>query len=196
MSRLWTDDEVDVLHDLITYNSHSAAARQFLEWQSQQPESPKAHWDLHQVKSKISHMRRKTPRLDGLSMRGWGKALGLGTRHLRLRRAYDKKYPKEGDRPRETGVSLASIKATLVEYPNILAECDLTPAQKLFGEEFVNSLKIPKTAYRVAIRNLDTGQVFDSIDAAAEHHFLAATSIFCAMKRNGTSGGFRWERIN
>ena len=129
-------------------------------------------------------------------MRGWGEVLGLlGSRYFRLRRAYYKKYPK-AEFSRGVGIEKAQIKATLAEYPNVLAECDLTPAKELFGEEFVSSLEISGTAYRAAIKNLDTGQVFESISAAGRHHFLSGSTIRRAIKRGGMSGGFRWERIN
>ena len=52
-----------------------------------------------------------------------------------------------------------------------------------------------KTTYRQS-RNVDTGEVFDSVKKAAEKYGLKDTHIsrVCKGKRK-TTGGFKWEYV-
>lgn len=50
--------------------------------------------------------------------------------------------------------------------------------------------------YTVKVRNVDTGEVFDSVKKAAEKYGLKDTHIsrVCKGKRK-TTGGFKWEYV-
>lgn len=43
------------------------------------------------------------------------------------------------------------------------------------------------------VRCVETGEVFESIEAAADHAGVAAASVSVALKKCSRSGGFHWE---
>jgi hypothetical protein len=44
----------------------------------------------------------------------------------------------------------------------------------------------------VSVINLDTGEQYPSVTAAANAHYVSHSAIVTAIKRQGTSCGYRW----
>lgn len=66
---------------------------------------------------------------------------------------------------------------------------------RVINDEWRQHISESSTTKR-KVRNIDTGEVFDSITEASEHYGLKGTHIsrVCRGKRNRT-GGFRWEYV-
>ena len=186
-SRSFTIDEVDALHDFASYNSSREAAYLFLEWQAER--KTQDPWNFDQVFHKIRAMQ--VPRLDGISLNQWSKILGVPRQ--RITGAYHTAYPRQ-ELP--IGLKMSQVKKMIVKDPRMLAGCNRSNAAQLFGEDFLSSLDIPKTVYRKQVRNKTTGEVFESIAAAAKKYYVDPKAIVEAMDiRQGKSAGCYWERV-
>lgn len=60
-----------------------------------------------------------------------------------------------------------------------------------------SKIVLKKSKQGRAVRNIDTGMEFKSINEAAKNNSISAGGIYnCCIGRNKTSGGFRWEFID
>ena len=46
-----------------------------------------------------------------------------------------------------------------------------------------------------AIRNIDTKEIFDTIEQASKRYSISHSAIIYAIKNNGRSAGFKWEYV-
>jgi hypothetical protein len=187
----WTDDELDEIHTLASYYTTNEAIQRFKQWQKANPDLCGDRRSDRAIKYRICELRRNgLPRLDRLPIREWGKRLGIG--RTQLSRALNRR-PSQ---PRDAGITMHEIKRVLQRRPKLLNGSNLEKIAELFGEEWLNEIKIPRPGRRRPVKNLDTGEVFRSITEAHSAHYLSRTAIPKSIKDGHTAGGYHWGYLD
>ena len=188
--RQWTHDEIDMLWGLLERNPPGDVIAKFLDWQDATPDRDGLDRTREQVARRVSRLRPNVPRIEGLSFRQWADRLGV-SRH-RLSRV----FRKRGSKPtREAAISTTVMRRVIEETPYILSGGNLKAARETFGDDFIDGLNIPRDPHKVAIRNVETGEVFDSTAAAARKYFTHRSTIADGVRDNRPVCGYRWERV-
>jgi hypothetical protein len=202
MPRKWTKTETRRLFNLLLSNPTADAAELFMQWQEKYPDRDGLDREKKAVLSRAYRLRKFAPRHDRISIRAWSKHLGIGRKRLARAIKQLEADPKIPPRPVSVGgiqgIPASWMKRVIAFSPDLLSDAEsLDPARNWFGDEFIDSLCIPAKDLRFkAVRKVDTGDVYLSIEEAAKQNHVDPSVLARAAKKNGRAAGFQWELIN
>jgi hypothetical protein len=97
-------------------------------------------------------------------------------------------------RNREVSITVKDFQAWAELNPGYLHSIDRTNLNYFLSEDSID--RIPKRSpFKRRVRCVETGQIFDSMQAAAAAIGAHKVNVYRAIEHNGKCKGYRWEQV-